>query len=80
VWAIMHPCGLAPGGKVLMLDRSLEDVLPYLFFLLRVSEPAPLLPQGERTETRQMLADIYNWFTEGLTRKTCKRPRPCLTP
>src|SRR5712692_8507955 len=33
------------GGKVLMLDRSLEDILPYLFFLLGISEPTSSLPQ-----------------------------------
>ena len=26
------------GGKVLMLDRSLEDTLPYLFALLGIEE------------------------------------------
>jgi hypothetical protein len=74
----MHPCGLALGGKVLMLDRSLEDVLPYLFFLLRVSEPAPLLPQGERAETRQMLVEIYNWFTEGFDTKDLQEAKALL--
>ena len=28
------------GGKVLMLDRSLEDTLPYLFALLGIDDPA----------------------------------------
>src|SRR5262249_59606669 len=28
------------GGKVLMLDRSLEDTLPYLFTLLGIENPA----------------------------------------
>ncbi len=32
-------------GKVLMLDRSLEDTLPYLFALLSVSEPNSSLQQ-----------------------------------
>jgi hypothetical protein len=27
------------GGKVLMLDRSLEDTLPYLFALLGIDDP-----------------------------------------
>jgi class 3 adenylate cyclase/predicted ATPase len=31
------------GGKVLMLDRSLEDTLPYLFTLLGIAEPASSL-------------------------------------
>jgi class 3 adenylate cyclase/predicted ATPase len=33
------------GGKVLMLDRSLEDTLPYLFALLGISEPNSPLQQ-----------------------------------
>ncbi|MBI3799484.1 MAG: AAA family ATPase, partial [Deltaproteobacteria bacterium] len=33
------------GGKVLMLDRSLEDTLPYLFFLLGIAEPTSSLQQ-----------------------------------
>jgi class 3 adenylate cyclase/predicted ATPase len=32
-------------GKVLTLDRSLEDTLPYLFFLLGLAEPTSALPQ-----------------------------------
>ena len=33
------------GGKVLMLERSLEDTLSYLFFLLGISEPGSSLQQ-----------------------------------
>ncbi|HJY81248.1 MAG TPA: adenylate/guanylate cyclase domain-containing protein [Candidatus Binatia bacterium] len=33
------------GGKVLMLDRSLEDTLPYLFFLLGIADPTAALQQ-----------------------------------
>src|SRR5712692_2304363 len=33
------------GGKVLMLDRTLEDTLPYLFFLLGLAEPTSPLHQ-----------------------------------
>jgi len=33
------------GGKVLMLDRSLEDTLPYLFALLGIAEPNSSLQQ-----------------------------------
>ncbi|MEW6300331.1 MAG: adenylate/guanylate cyclase domain-containing protein, partial [Thermodesulfobacteriota bacterium] len=33
------------GGKVLMLDRSLEDTLPYLFALLGIDDPATSLQQ-----------------------------------
>jgi class 3 adenylate cyclase/predicted ATPase len=32
-------------GKVLTLDRSLEDILPYLFFLLGLAEPTSSLQQ-----------------------------------
>jgi AAA ATPase domain/Adenylate and Guanylate cyclase catalytic domain len=32
-------------GKVLTLDRSLEDTLPYLFFLLGIAEPTSPLQQ-----------------------------------
>ncbi len=43
------------GGKVLMLDRSLEDTLPYLFALLSIEEqPSPLQqmdPQIRRRRT-----------------------------
>jgi hypothetical protein len=31
------------GGKVLMLDRSLEDTLPYLFALLSIEDPTASL-------------------------------------
>ena len=33
------------GGKVLMLDRSLEDTLPYIFSLLGIEEEGDSLPQ-----------------------------------
>ncbi len=33
------------GGKVLMLDRSLEDILPYLFALLGITESVMSLQQ-----------------------------------
>jgi predicted ATPase/class 3 adenylate cyclase len=32
-------------GKVITLDRSLEDILPYLFYLLGIAEPASSLQQ-----------------------------------
>ena len=34
--------------------------------------------QGKRKEAYDLLAPIYDWFTEGLTRRTCKRPQHCL--
>jgi len=46
-------------GKVLTLDRSLEDTLPYLFFLLGVAEPTSSLqqmdPQIRRRRTFEAL-------------------------
>jgi class 3 adenylate cyclase len=43
------------GGKVLMLDRALEDILPYLFSLLGIEEPSSSLhqmdPQVRRRRT-----------------------------
>jgi class 3 adenylate cyclase len=51
------------GGKVLMLDRSLEDVLPYLFALLGVEEqPSPLQhmdPQLRRKRTFEALKKLF---------------------
>ncbi|MBI4233204.1 MAG: AAA family ATPase, partial [Chloroflexi bacterium] len=41
------------GGKVLMLDRSLEDTLPYLFSLLGISDPASPLQQMDAQIKRQ---------------------------
>ncbi len=46
-------------GKVLTLDRSLEDTLPYLFFLLGVAEPTSSLqhmdPQIRRQRTLEAI-------------------------
>ncbi len=53
---LKHYCHLLPqdderqrrekvGSKVLMLDRSLEDTLPYLFTLLGIAEPTSSLQQ-----------------------------------
>ncbi len=46
-------------GKVLMLDRSLEDIIPYLFFLLGIAEPTSSLqqmdPQIRRTRTLEVI-------------------------
>ena len=33
------------GGKVLLLERTLEDTLSYLFFLLGISEPGSPIQQ-----------------------------------
>jgi class 3 adenylate cyclase/tetratricopeptide (TPR) repeat protein len=51
------------GGKVLMLDRSLEDTLPYLFALLGIEEqPSPLAqmdPQIRRQRTFEALKKLF---------------------
>ena len=57
------------GGKVLMLDRSLEDTLPYLFTLLGIEEqPSPLQqmdPQIRRRRTFDALKKLF--LRESLT-------------
>jgi len=45
------------GGKVLMLDRALEDTLPYLFSLLGVSESADLLGEMDVNIRRRRTLD-----------------------
>jgi class 3 adenylate cyclase/predicted ATPase len=45
------------GGKVLMLDRTLEDTLPYLFSLLGVSESANLLDEMDVNIRRRRTLD-----------------------
>jgi class 3 adenylate cyclase/predicted ATPase len=46
-------------GRVLTLDRSLEDLLPYLFFLLGVAEPAsPLQQMDPQIRRRRILEAI----------------------
>ena len=51
------------GGKVLMLDRSLEDTLPYVFALLGIEEqPSPLQqmdPQIRRRRTFEALKKLF---------------------
>src|SRR5262245_30893617 len=51
------------GGKVLMLDRSLEDTLPYLLALLGIEEhPSPLQqmdPQVRRRRTLDALKKLF---------------------
>src|SRR5262249_7982051 len=41
------------GGKVLMLDRRLEETLPYLFALLSIDDPTSSLPQMDPQIRRQ---------------------------
>jgi tetratricopeptide (TPR) repeat protein len=46
-------------GKVLMLDRSLEEILPYIFTLLEVTEdPDPLAQMNPETKRRRTLEAI----------------------
>src|SRR5205823_6124007 len=51
------------GGKVLMLDRSLEDALPYLFALLGIEDPTASLqqmdPQIRRRRTFEALKKLF---------------------
>jgi len=51
------------GGKVLMLDRSLEDTLPYLFSLLGIDDPSLSLqqmdPQIRRRRTFEALKKLF---------------------
>ncbi len=44
-------------GKIVILDRMLEDTPPYFYALLGVAE-------SDRSIT-QMDVEIYNWFMEG---------------
>jgi len=45
------------GGKVLMLDRSLEDALPYILFLLGISEPGTPLQEMDPQIRRERTLD-----------------------
>ena len=51
------------GGKVLMLDRSLEDTLPYLFSLLGIEDPQSSLQQMDaqirRRRTFEALKNLF---------------------
>ena len=44
-------------GRVLILDRGLEDILPYLFFLLGVAESTSLLQQMDPQIRRRRILD-----------------------
>ena len=51
------------GGKVLMLDRSLEDTLPYLFALLGIEEqPSPLQQMDPQIRQRRTFAALKKLF------------------
>jgi class 3 adenylate cyclase/predicted ATPase len=51
------------GGKVLMLDRSLEDTLPYLFALLGIEErPSPLQQMDSQIRRQRTFAALKKLF------------------
>jgi predicted ATPase/class 3 adenylate cyclase len=51
------------GGKVLMLDRSLEDTLPYLFAMLGVEEqPSPLQQMDAQIRRRRTFEALKKLF------------------
>jgi len=51
------------GGKVLMLDRSLEDTLPYLFTLLGIEEqPSPLQQMDAQIRRRRTFEALKKLF------------------
>ncbi|NOT55886.1 MAG: AAA family ATPase, partial [Deltaproteobacteria bacterium] len=51
------------GGKILMLDRSLEDTLPYLFALLGVEEqPSPLQQMDAQIRCRRTFEALKKLF------------------
>ena len=51
------------GGKVLMLDRSLEDTLPYLFALLGIEEhPSPLQQMDLQIRRQRTFAALKKLF------------------
>ncbi len=59
------------GGKALMLDRTLEDTLPYLFSLLGVSEQASPLLQMDAQVRRQRTLDAVKRL---LVRESMNQP------
>src|SRR4029079_4352518 len=51
------------GGKVLMLDRSLEDTLPYLFALLGIEEqPSPLQQMDSQIRRKRTFEALKRLF------------------
>lgn len=59
------------GGKVLMLDRRLEDTLPYLFFLLGLPDPNSPLHQMDAQMRRQR---TFEAITGLLIRESLNQP------
>src|SRR5262245_12528684 len=58
-------------GKVLTLDRSLEDTLPYLFFLLGIAEPTSSLAQMDPQIRKQRTFEAIRRL---LVRESLKQP------
>jgi predicted ATPase len=58
-------------GKVLTLDRSLEDILPYLFFLLGIAEPTSPLQQMDPQIRRRRTLDAIKRL---LVRESLNQP------
>ncbi len=59
------------GGKVLMLDRSLEDTLPYLFLLLGIAEAESSLKQMDAQIRRRRTMEAVKRV---LVRETLNQP------
>jgi predicted ATPase/class 3 adenylate cyclase len=58
-------------GRVLTLDRGLEDILPYLFFLLGIAEPTSPLQQMDPQIRRQR---IFEAIKRLLLRESLTQP------
>jgi predicted ATPase len=59
------------GGKVLMLDRRLEETLPYLFALLGIGDPTSSLPQMDPQIRRRRIFDALKQL---LVRESLNQP------
>jgi predicted ATPase/class 3 adenylate cyclase len=58
-------------GRVLTLDRSLEDILPYLFFLLGIAEPTSPLQQMDSQIRRKRILEAIKRL---LVRESLNQP------
>src|SRR5262249_14073862 len=58
-------------GRVLTLDRGLEDILPYLFFLLGIAEPTSPLQQMDPQIRRQRILEAVKRL---LVRESLNQP------
>ncbi|BDB27480.1 adenylate/guanylate cyclase domain-containing protein [Cupriavidus sp. P-10] len=64
-------CREKVAGRVVMLDRALEDVLPYLLHLLGISEPGSALPNMDPLIRRQR---TFEAITSLLARESRNQP------